>query len=181
MRRKQIAAMGIVTVLLGAGSLLAAAGSASAGTPRRAAAARCAADDARPWPAEANGRPNVDPKTAAGTFLWHDPHGWHVRVTHRHVARRTFSGRITTPGRFVAVRAVRLEGHDAVKVTGDRHTITFRFGNHGAIDGLNFRVACAPSVGFELGSDGAPVATKWITIGHSAVNPATNPFEISRS
>jgi hypothetical protein len=177
--RTQIAAMGMISVLLGAGSLLVSTGSASA--EPAGTVARCKAIDATPWPATANGQPSIDAKTATGTFLWHDRAGWHIRATHRKVARRTFSGRITTTGRFVAVRAVRLEGRDAVRVSADHRTITFHFGNHGAIDGLNFRVACAPSVGFHLGSDGAVMPVSAITIGHGAVNPDSNPFGISRS
>jgi len=70
MRCKQIAAMGVVGALLGAGSLLATTGGASAAVPTRARAARCvtAVDDA--WPSWTNGRPvNVDAKTAAGVFM----------------------------------------------------------------------------------------------------------------
>ena len=182
MRRKQIAAMGMVSVLLGAGSLLASAGAASASPATRQAARRCAAIDATPWPAYANGRPaGIDPKTAAGTFMWHGKAGWQIRVTHVHDARRTFAGRLTTPGRFVDVKAVRLEGHDAVNVSADRRTLTFRFGNYGAVDGLSFRVACAPSIGFGFASDGHTMPASKVTIGHSAVNPATNPFEIPRA
>ena len=121
-----------------------------------AAPARCvtAIDDA--WPAWTNGRPaNVDPKTAAGVYMWHDGTGWHIRVTHRGVARRTFSGELVTTGRFVGVSSVRLEGHDSRSVSPDHHTITFRFENHGAIDGLNFRTHCAPSIAFTFVSDGA--------------------------
>lgn len=181
MRCKQIAAMGMVGVLFGAGGLLASAGGASASGAGRTVAARCAATDAKRWPVWANGRPaGIDPKTAAGTFMWHDRAGWHIRVTHRDQARRSFAGRLETSGRFFDVKAVRLEGHDTVKLSADRHTLTFRFGNYGAIDGLNFRVACAPSIGFEFVSDGTLLPVDKVTIGHSAVNPATNPFEIDR-
>lgn len=181
MGRKQIAAMGMVGLLLGAGSLLVSTGAASADVARRTLPARCATTNAERWPAWANGRPaGVDPKTAAGAYMWHDGTGWHIRVTHRHDARRTFSGRLMTSGRFFGVMPVRLEGHDTLNVSPDHHTITFRFGNYGAIDGLNFRARCAPSIGFGFGSDGKMMPADKVTIGHSAVNPATNPFEISR-
>jgi hypothetical protein len=180
MERKQIAAMGIVSVLLGAGGLLASAGSASA-APARAVARHCAAVDATPWPASVNGRPDVDAKTASGTYVWHDGAGFHVRVTHRDGGRRTFSGRLETAGRFVSVKAVRLEGHDIVRLSADRHTLTFRFGNYGAVDGLGFRVACAPSIAFHFASDGGPAAPADVRIGHDADNPDTVPFAISRS
>ena len=181
MRRKQIAAMGMIGVLLGAGSLLASTGSASADATRTVAR-RCAAVDATPWPASANGRPTgVDRTTASGTYVWHDRAGWHIRVTHRGAGRRTFSGRLETSGKFVAVRAVRLEGHDALRLSADRHTLTFRFDNYGAIDGLGFRVACAPSIEFHFASDGDPMPSSDVKIGHDAASPDTVPFAISRN
>ena len=180
MRRKQIAATGMIGVLLGAGALLVSTGAASA-EPARPVARHCATVDATRWPASANGRPTgVDRTTASGTYVWHDRAGWHIRVTHREAGRRTFSGRLVTAGRFVAVRSVRLEGHDAVRVSPDHHTLSFRFGNYGAIDGLGFRVACAPSIEFHFASDGGPMAPSAVKIGHDAVNPGAVPFEISR-
>jgi hypothetical protein len=178
---KQIAAMGMVGALLGAGSLLATTGSASAGVVARTDR-RCVtttADDK--WPASVNGRPaNVDPKTASGVYMWHDGTGWHIRATHRGDATRTFSGTITTTGRFVGVSSVRLEGHDSRTVSPDHHVITFRFENHGAIDGLNFRTHCAPSIDFSFLSDGTALAANEVTIGHTGMNPASDPFSIAR-
>jgi hypothetical protein len=113
--------------------------------------------------------------------MWHDGSGWHIRVTHRTVAKRVFSGTIVTAGRFVGVTSVRLEGHDSRTVSPDHHTITFRFENHGAIDGLNFRTHCAPAIAFTFVSDGSMLAANKVTIGHDSTNPATNPFSISRS
>jgi hypothetical protein len=181
MRCKQIAAMGVVGALLGGGSLLATTGGASAAVATTARAARCvtAVDDA--WPSWTNGRPvNVDAKTAAGVYMWHDGTGWHIRVTHRGVARRTFSGELVTTGRFVGVSSVRLEGHDSRSVSPDHHTITFRFENHGAIDGLNFRTRCAPSIAFTFLSDGRSLASNKVTIGHAGTNPTADPFTIVR-
>ena len=180
MGRRQIAAMGMVGVLLGAGSLLASTGGASATVARRAPkACLTTKDDA--WPAWTNGRPaHVDPKTAAGVYMWHDGTGWHIRATHRHVALRTFSGRLETAGRFVGVSSVRLEGHDSRNVSADHHVITFRFENHGAIDGLNFRTRCAPAITFSFLSDGTVLPASEVTIGHDGTNPATDPFTITR-
>jgi hypothetical protein len=181
MRCKQIAAMGMVGALLGAGSLLATTSGASAAIATKTRAARCvtAMDDA--WPAWTNGRPaNVDPKTAAGVYMWHDGTGWHIRVTHRGVARRTFSGVLVTTGRFAGVSSVRLEGHDSRSVSPDHHTITFRFENHGGVDGLNFRTHCAPSIAFTFLSDGNSLPSNQVTIGHAGTTPTANPFTIAR-
>lgn len=181
MRRKQIAAMGMVGALLGAGTLVASAGDATAAVVTRTRPASCmsATDDA--WPVWTDGRPaNVDPKTAAGVYMWHDGTGWHIRVTHRGVALRTFSGELVTSGRFAGVSSVRLEGHDSRTVSPDHHTITFRFENHGGIDGLNFRTHCAPSIDFTFVSDGGSLAASKVTIGRTGTNPTSDPFTISR-
>ena len=168
-------------MLLGAGSLLATPGGASAAVATRTRPATCATAPDDAWPAWTNGRPaNVDPKTAAGVYMWHDGTGWHIRVTHRTDARRVFAGRVVTSGRFVGVSSVRLEGHDSRAVSADHHTVTFRFENHGAIDGLNFRTRCAPSMTFSFTSDGTVLAATKVTIGHAGSNPAADPFTIGR-
>ena len=58
--------------------------------------------------------------------------------------------------------------------------ITFRFENHGAIDGLNFRTHCAPAMTFSFVSDGTVLPAGGVTIGHNGTNPATDPFTIAR-
>ena len=182
---KRIAAMGMIGVLLGAGSLIASAGGASASVASANVVRRtprvCATKIDDRWPGWVDGRPkNVDPKTAAGVYMWHDATGWHIRATHRGRALRTFSGRLETTGRFVGVRAVRLEGHDSLTVAADHHAIAFSFNNYGAIDGLNFRTLCAPSITFTLVSDGISMPVEFVKIGSGAVNPSSDPFSIAR-
>ena len=182
---KRIAAMGMIGVLLGAGSLIASTSGAlasvgSANVVRRAPKVCATKIDDR-WPGWANGRPKgVDPKTAEGVYMWHDATGWHIRATHRAKALRTFSGRLETTGRFVGVRAIRLEGHDSLTLAPDRHAIAFSFNNYGAVDGLNFRTLCAPSISFNFVSDGVSMPVEFVKIGSGAVNPSTDPFSISR-
>jgi len=174
--------MGMVGVLLGAGSLLGTAGAASAtvATKTRAASCLSASDDA--WPSWTNGRPaHVDPKTAAGVYMWHDDTGWHLRVTHKTDSLRTFSGELVTAGRFIGVTSVRLEGNDWRSVSPDHHMITFRFENYGGIDGLNFRTHCAPSIAFTFVTDGNVLPANKVTIGRDGSNPASDPFSIARS
>ena len=178
MKCTRMAAVGMMGVVLGAGSLVGTAGAASA-SPRRVVACASAVDDL--WPSWTNGRPaNVDPHTAAGVYMWHDGTGWHIRATHRSDARRVFAGTIVTGVPFYGVSSVRLEGHDSRNVSADHHTITFRFENHGAIDGLNFRTHCAPSITFTFLSDGVSMPASDVTIGHSPTNPASDPFTIAR-
>jgi hypothetical protein len=112
--------------------------------------------------------------------MWHDDTGWHVRVTHKTDALRTFTGELVTAGRFVGVSSVRLERDDWRHVSPDHHMITFRFVNYGGIDGLNFRTRCAPSIAFTFGTDGNVLPADKVIIGHGASNPASDPFSISR-
>jgi hypothetical protein len=182
MRCKQIAALGMVGTLLGAGVVLATGSGASAtdATNTRTASCLSSTDDA--WPSWTDGRPaQVDTNAAAGVYMWHDGTGWHVRVTHKTDARRTFSGELVTAGRFVGVSSVRLVGHDSRNVSPDHHMITFRFENYGGIDGLNFRTRCAPSIAFTFVSDGNVLPASRVNIGHGSSNPTTDPFSIARS
>ncbi len=179
--RGKIAALGMVGVLLGAGSLLASSTGASASEAHRTRP-HCTVDRDDHWPGWTTHRPeNVDPKTADGVYMWHDLKGWHVRATHRSLTRKSFSGKIVTAGRFFDVSTVRLEGHDRRFVSKDRHTIVFRFENHGAIDGLNFRTSCAPSIEFTFAGDGQPLPADGVKIGRGGVQPDTNPFTITRT
>jgi hypothetical protein len=182
MRYKRIAATGMVGALFGAGSLAGTATAASATTATKTGAATCvtASDDA--WPSWTNGRPaHADPKTAAGVYMWHDDTGWHVRVTHRSDALRTFSGELVSAGRFVGVSSVRLEGHDWRHVSADHHMITFRFENYGGIDGIDFRTHCAPSIALTFVTDGNVLPADKVTIGRDGSHPASDPFSIARS
>jgi hypothetical protein len=182
MGRKQIAAMSVVGMLLGTGSLLASSTGASATAEARRTRPHCEVNRDDRWPGWTSNRPeNVDPKTADGVYMWHDTKGWHVRATHRSPARESFSGTITTSGRFFAVSSVRLEGHDWRRVSKDHRTITFRFENHGAIDGLNFRTYCASSMEFTFVGDGETMPADSIKIGAGGVTPDTNPFTITRT
>lgn len=184
MRCKQIAVLGIVGALASAGGALATANAASAATTTttNARPASCAAAPDDTWPSWTNGRPaHVDPKTATGVYMWHDGTGWHVRVTHKTDALRTFSGELVTDGRFIGVSSVRLEGHDWRHVSLDHHMITFRFENYGGIDGLNFRTQCAPAIAFTFVSDGNLLPANKVTIGRGGSNPTADPFSIDRS
>jgi hypothetical protein len=110
--------------------------------------------------------------------VWHDASGWHVRVTHRSLHERTFSGAVRTSGEFVDVDRVKLERSDTLKVSADKHTIAFRFHNYGAIDGFNFNAIDAPSLKFGFLSDGRVVPPRYIGIGATGRHPAHDPFVI---
>ena len=179
---RQIAATAMVGVLLGAGSLLVSSGSASASTTTPRPRPYCSVGRDDGWPGWTSNRPaDVDPKSAQGVYMWHDGRGWHIRATHRQVARQVFRGKIVTSGRFFGVSSVRLEGRDRLNVSTDHHVITFRFENHGAIDGLNFHTYCASGIEFRLFSDGQSLAPDAVKIGAGRVTPPSDPFTITRT
>lgn len=178
----QMTAVGAIAATLvvagGASAFASTAGAAPASSPASASASTCLPgghDDA--WPIWTDGRPGRDP----GVTVWHDAHGWHVRVTHNTLHDRVFSGEIRTTGTLVDVHAVRLESNDFLTVGPDGHTLLFRFNNHGGTDGFDFATHCAPFLGLGFLSDGHVVPTGRISVGATARHPADDPFVIART
>jgi len=100
------------------------------------------------WPASVQGVPtNLVAGARGGDYLWHDATGWHLRVTHQGTTAVRFSGTITA-NEPLAVVGVRLERGDTFSLSPDHRTVTYRFINHGRIDGLDIRTACASRIGF---------------------------------
>lgn len=132
------------------------------------------------WPATVNGRPTLFQSGAlAGDYVWHDGNGWHVRVTHHGSDRLVFSGRIVSSASLDAT-PVKLEKNDVVTLSSDRRTITFRFVNYGAVDGFDFRTACAQRLTFTLNMGGQPTPVAEIWLGRGNVHPLENPFVVAR-
>ena len=180
MKLKKIAATGVTLGILSAGFVAAGATNAfaSTSTPAKpAASSTCLPnghDDA--WPLWTDGNPGRNP----GVTLYHDAHGWHLRVTHNSLHDRVFSGEIATTGVLQNVKGVGLEKNDSVKVAPGGHGLVFRFNNYGHTDGTDFTTKCAPSLGFRFTSDGHIVPTKDIAIGITSRHPANDPFVIKR-
>lgn len=163
------AALGIASIL----SLALGTGTAFAAT----APATCMEGH---WPATVEGRPsNFQAGALAGDYAWHDSAGWHLRVTRHADERLTFSGRITSSAPLDA-EPVALEKGDELHVSADRKTITFRFHNYGAIDGVDFRTACADRLTFSLNMGGqrTPVSRIWLGSGNR--HPLEDPFVVTR-
>jgi len=132
------------------------------------------------WPAAVQGVPTLwHAGAAAGDYIWHDAYGWHLRVTHRGTTRAVFSGRIVSSAPMTA-RAVRLEGSDLIALSADRLTLTYRFTNYGAVDGLNFRTDCARRLTFGGSLNGAKLPISRIWIGRANHHPLQNPFVVTR-
>ena len=180
MNLKRIAATSLLAVSLTTAGLGAGAGVAHADSayPTPTPPSTCLpnnADDT--WPVWADGQPPRSP----GVTVWHDAHGWHVRVTHNTIHDRVFSGAIATKGELVDVTRVRLEKNDYLVVAPGKHLVLFRFNNYGGIDGFDFATHCAPSLAFGLLSDGHPVPVGRISIGAGQHHPPADPFAITRT
>lgn len=132
------------------------------------------------WPASVQGKPTMYQSGArAGDYLWHDARGWHLRVTKVTAGRAVFSGRIRSD-KPLSVTGVALEAGDTFTLSADRLTLTYRFVNHGRVDGLDFRTACAERLGISGSMDGRLLPTGRIWIGANGRHPAQNPFAIHR-
>jgi hypothetical protein len=162
-------------------TLLVAPTSALAADPATAPAATTAAvcQDGR-WPVSVQGVPTLfHAGAAAGDYIWHDATGWHLRVTHRGTGRVVFSGRIVSSAPMRAA-PVRLEGGDLFALSADRLTLTYRFINHGAVDGLNFQTACARRLTFSGSMAGVKLPISRIWTGRGNHHPLQNPFSVTR-
>ncbi len=115
----------------------------------------------------------------AGYWVWHDAHGWHLRVTHNTRTRLVFTGVVTATNPMTTVR-VRDEAHDRVVRSADRRTTTFRFTNYGGVDGIDVTAACATTVSFRLYAAGHLVSPSRIHLGAKAAAATSNPFGVTR-
>ena len=144
-------------------------------------AATFAACDEGRWPASVQGQPVVLTAGArAGDYLWHDANGWHLRVTHPGTTSRVFSGRIVANA-ALSVAPFRLESGDHFALSADHKTLTYRFVNHGRIDGLDFRTACASRLRIAGNAAGTPLPTGRIWLGRAGHHPLQNPFVIIKT
>jgi len=133
------------------------------------------------WPASVQGQPLAFHAGArAGDYLWHDMTVRAVRFTHAGSAKVVFTGTIVsnTP---LTVAPYKLEAGDTFTLSADKLTLTYRFANHGRIDGLDFRTACATRLWIKGSMAGVKLPTGRIWIGHWGRHPLQNPFVILRN
>jgi hypothetical protein len=170
---------GLIGILALAGMLVA-PGSTLAATGSPAATTTTTVCTDGHWPATVQGVPTLwHAGAAAGDYLWHDATGWHLRVTHRGTGRVVFSGRIVSSAPMTAA-PVRLEAGDAFTLSADHRTLTYRFVNHGLVDGLNFRTDCARRIVIAGGMNGSKLGVGRFWIGRGNHHPLENPFVIAR-
>jgi hypothetical protein len=116
----------------------------------------------------------------AGDYLWHNADGFHLRVTHRGDRRDVFAGTIRSNA-VIAFRPVRLEGRDALSLSADRRTLSFRFHDYGHIDGVDFVTDCATSITLaNPTADGRPLPTTRVYLGRTRAHPASVPVTLTR-
>jgi len=169
-----------------AATLLGAAGAASAvgaPTPTPNPPTTCGTDSH--WPGYVQGRPDGFDAHDNGVYLWHKPEGgWALRVSHPLLPGGAndvnFTGRIASQGTIGNVKRVRNEPADRVTVSPNGHVLSFRFDNHGWIDGVDFTTSCTPALVVGLEADGQRVEPRFIHLGDNKVHPRTDPFRIRR-
>ena len=180
MTGRRIAATGFIGLAFVATSLVATSTSAVA-VSAKPKATSCSIQPDDNWPGWVQGRPSgINPLTTAHIYMWHDGDGWHIRATHHTTNLRSFSGQLSTSGKFAKVHAVHLEKSDQFSVASDGHTISFVFKNYGYIDGVDFRTHCAPSISFAFQSDGTTAPPGKVIIGSHSSHPRNDPFTINR-
>jgi hypothetical protein len=135
--------------------------------------------DAGHWPASVQGRPTFHAGSRAGDRIWHDSTGWHLRVTHPGTKAVVFSGTIRSDA-ALTVKGARLESQDSFTLSADQKSVTYRFVNHGQIDGLDFTTDCAKHLSFAGRMNGHRLVIGRIWIGHRGHHPLQNPFAVRR-
>lgn len=165
------------TVLAGA-ALLGSAGPALAATPSAAgsAAKGCSSGE---LPSVVLGSPGVKAHQAKGVYLWHDNHGYALRVTEPFSKRLVVTGTITVSADIGNVKKIATEKNDTVIVRGK--TLTFRFVNVGGIDGVNFAAECSKTVHVALRANNKALAPEQVFLGAKRQHPSSVPFTIERA
>ena len=153
-------------------------------TPALAATPSAAASPAKgcstgELPAVVLGSPAVKAHQAKGVYLWHDKHGYALRVTEPSSKRLVVTGTITVSADISNVKKVSTEKNDTVTVQGK--TLTFRFVNDGGIDGVNFAAECSKTVHVALRADGKALTPEQVYLGARRQHPTSVPFTIERA
>jgi hypothetical protein len=127
------------------------------------------------------GSPDVRPGQSLGVYLWHGSNGYSLRATHPGSHKVVFSGRLTASRSFSHVTKVAFERADALQLSSDHKTLTFRFTNYGHIDGINLSADCSALVRVKIRINDALASPRQIKLGKHRSNPTSNPFTIQRS
>jgi hypothetical protein len=183
-RRTKIATAAATVALSATGLALLGAAPAGAASASSATApsARAAACDRTAWEAPVQGAPaGFGAGSPSGDYLWHDSHGFHLRVTHgKNHDQRVYSGVITASA-AMRIDPVKLEKGDTLKLSANHRSLVFVFANHGYVDGVNFHTDCAGALAaskLHVGSSNLPA--KQVYLGATRAHPAHVPFTVHR-
>jgi hypothetical protein len=156
-----------------------AAPASASSTP--APSAKAAACDKAPWQARVQAMPSAyHPGAASGDYLWHDSHGFHLRVTHHTSDRAVYTGEIVSSAPM-RKEAVKLEGRDVAALSANRKVLSFRFYNYGHTDGINFHTDCATALEVKwLHRSGVRLSSSHVYLGAKSAHPAHIPFVVRR-
>jgi hypothetical protein len=171
--------MGFGLIALGAALLTPAAAFAATPTATATDGSTTTACTGGAWPASVQGAPVLVAGSAAGDHIWHSSTGWHLRVTHSGTYGLVFSGTIRA-NKPLHVTGYRLETGDTFTLSADHLSVTYRFVNHGRLDGLNFTTECATRLGFSSRMSGLLLPVRRIWVGHYGRHPLQNPFAVYR-
>ena len=127
-------------------------------------------------PAQVQGSPAVRGGQAGTTYLWHDAHGWHLRVTHPGTARVVVTGTLTASSGFRDLSRVHLERGNTVALSRDGRTLAFRMTNVGHLDGFDVRAECSRTLRVALKG----TSTQQVFLGAHRVHPTSVPFTVER-
>jgi hypothetical protein len=157
--------------------------SAPSTTPAAVApSAQAAACDAGPWADRIQGKPlGFSGGDRGGDYLWHDPLGMHLRVTHRSSSRDVYTGTITS-STAMRIDPVRLEKGDVARLSADHRTLVFAFSNYGHVDGVDFHADCAASITVaHLNEGNVRLPASRVYLGVTKAHPTQVPFTVHRS
>lgn len=127
------------------------------------------------------GPPHFSAGDRSGDYLWHDSHGFHLRVTHGSTHdRRIYSGEITASAPM-RIDPVKLEKGDVAKLSANHRTLVFVFSNYGYVDGINFHTDCASTLvvkNLHIGNQN--LSRDNVYLGKTKAHPKAIPFTVHR-
>ena len=130
------------------------------------------------WPVTTT---SIPPGAAGGVYLRSDGSQLYLEVTHRGGRAVAYSGTLVSDGTLSA-SSFKLEPDDHFSVSPDGHVLSFRFVNHGALDGTAVTTTCGSTITLE--ADSAQQPARWMQ-GAGRTNGRTQrlvaPVTISRS
>ena len=132
-------------------------------------------------PSVVQGTPALRAGQAGLVYLGHDAHGWRLAATHPGSSRQVVTGTITASGAISHLSTLHLERGDAVAVSRDGHTLSFRMSNVGHLDGVRFTSECSTTMRVVARVDGHALTPAQVHLGAHDGRPTSVPFTIKRT